>query len=362
MARRRLNVFSLSFLDAITCGFGAVILFYMIIQSSVGERSGEMTHDLRAEVDELEIEVLEGHKNLVELRNSSLETERDVLAAAGLSRRVLEDLIEVEEELATFSKDTLAKREHLNRLQTDLVSLEESNKRLSAMAPTDDTPGDEVRSFVGEGDRQYLTGLRLGGSRTLILLDASASMLGTRVVNIVRRRNLKPSERVRARKWRQAVDTVDWVLTQLPRSSEVQVWSFNTGARSLAPAVGTWTSAGDRDGLANLMTEVRRLVPENGTNLEAAFAAAAGIRPAPDNLILLTDGLPTQGSKATKRATVTGRQRVRLYEEAVKVLPRGLPVNVILFPMEGDPRASAAFWQLAISTHGSYLTPTRDWP
>ena len=137
MQKRKLDIFSLSFLDAITCGFGAVILFYMIIQGSVGRRTGDMTFVLRAEVDKLEIEVLEGHKNLVELRNSNEIIESDVVKASGLSRRVLEDLTLVEEELATFQKDTLAQREHNNQLKTDLKSLDEGNKRLSAMAPTD---------------------------------------------------------------------------------------------------------------------------------------------------------------------------------------------------------------------------------
>ncbi len=363
MARRRLDIFSLSFLDAITCGFGAVILFYMIIQGSVGRRAGEMTHDLRAEVDRLEIEVLEGHENLVELRNSKDAVERDIVTASGLSRRVLEDLTQMEEELATFQKDTLARREHLNQLKTDLKSLEEDNKRLSAATPTDDTPGADVRAFVGDGDRQYLTGLRLGDRRTVILLDASASMLGTRVVSIIRTRNLDPAQRVRARKWRQAVDTVDWLLTQLPRESEVQVWSFNTEARPVAAdGAAAWVSAGDRTGLANLIAEVRKLVPEDGTNLEGAFAAMATISPRPDNLILLTDGLPTLGSKPSNRATVNGKQRAKLFDDAVKALPRNLPVNTVMFPMEGDPGAATAFWQLAIASKGSFLTPTRDWP
>ena len=112
MARRRFNVFSLSFLDAITCGLGAVILLYLIIQSSIGVRSGELTHDLQAEVTKLEVEVLEGHKNLVELRNSTVRTTRDTVTARGLSRRVLEDLTSLEVELATFDRETISQREH----------------------------------------------------------------------------------------------------------------------------------------------------------------------------------------------------------------------------------------------------------
>jgi hypothetical protein len=30
--------------------------------------------------------------------------------------------------------------------------------------------------------------------------------------------------------------------------------------------------------------------------------------------------------------------------------------------MEGDPSAAAAFWQLAIMTQGSFITPSGDWP
>ena len=86
-ARRRINVFSLSFLDAMTCGFGAVVLFFMIINASFGRKSGRLTGELQGEVNHLEDEVLEGYQNLVELRNSLLEIERENVLTAGLSRR-----------------------------------------------------------------------------------------------------------------------------------------------------------------------------------------------------------------------------------------------------------------------------------
>ena len=78
MARRTVNVFSLSFLDAMTCGFGAVVLFYMVINSAVGLRTQEVTADRQAEVDLLEEEVLEGFKDLVEVRNSVREAEEEI--------------------------------------------------------------------------------------------------------------------------------------------------------------------------------------------------------------------------------------------------------------------------------------------
>ena len=76
--------------------------------------------------------------------------------------------------------------------------------------------GDKVRQFLGDGNRQYLTGLVLGGERVMILVDGSASMLADTVVNAVRRRNMEPERRVESPKWQWTVRTVEWLLAQLP--------------------------------------------------------------------------------------------------------------------------------------------------
>lgn len=361
--RREVSVFGLSFLDAMTCGFGAVVLFFMVINAAVGQRSGRMTADLQGEVDRLEVEVLDGVARLVELRNSLREVTDEQARAQGLSRRVLERIEEIREELANADKTSLARRESVEKLKSDLRSLEEDVKRLQALAPSDETPGDRVRAFTGDGDRQYLTGLKVGGSRILILLDASASMLDDTLVNIIRRRNLPEAARRQADKWKQAVATVDWLTTQLPRRSRFQIFWFSTAAAPVVDgSAGTWLDAGDRGVLDAAVARVRGLAPEGGTSLHNAFAAATTLNPRPDNLILITDGLPTQGRSPSRRRKVSGDQRLSLFENALRALPRGIPVNVILFPIEGDPMASSAFWKLALGTGGAFLTPSRDWP
>jgi len=30
--------------------------------------------------------------------------------------------------------------------------------------------------------------------------------------------------------------------------------------------------------------------------------------------------------------------------------------------MEGDPLAASAYWQLALASRGSLISPSRDWP
>jgi hypothetical protein len=361
--RRRINVFSLSFLDAMTCGFGAVVLFFMIINASFGRKSGRLTGELQGEVNRLEEEVLEGFQNLVVLRNSMRETEQENVVTAGLSMRLIEMLEEIRVELATYENTTLAKKEHVNKLMSDLKTLEDEVKRLSALAPSDETPGDKVRSFVGDGDRQYVTGLKVGGRRILMLVDASASMLGSTVVNVVRRRNLPDEVKINAEKWQQAVSTVDWLTTQIPRDSTFQIYTFNTRAAPVISGTdGQWLDGGDRDVLNDAVLQLKKVVPKDGTSLYHAFQVARALRPAPDNIFLLVDGLPTQGRKAPRRTTVSGKERLEHFEEAVNTLRAAVPVNVILFPMEGDPMAPAAFWKLAIGTGGAYVSPSEDWP
>jgi hypothetical protein len=363
MARRRLNVFGLSFLDAMTCGLGAVVLLYMVINASVQLRTDRLTDDLSSEVNRLQDEVLDGHRLLVELRNSMREIIDENAAASGLSRRLIEQIREIQVELATFDQTTIATREHINRLKADLKSLEEEAKRLAASIPSDETPGDRMRVHIGDGDRQYLTGLKVGGKRIFFLVDASASMLGDTVVNIIRRRNLPDDRRRMADKWQQAVATVDWLTTQIPRDAVFQIYSFDDAARPVLEGTGgQWLDGSDRMMLNDAVNGIRRVVPKNGTNLYGAFEAVKSMNPLPDNLLLLVDGLPTRGRSAPTSTMVTAKQRARLFNRAIKQLPSGIPVNVILFPMEGDPLASSAFWKLALATRGSFMSLSEDWP
>jgi Mg-chelatase subunit ChlD len=361
--RRETNIFSLSLLDCICCGFGALILFHMIIASRSGRQHEAVTEALRSEVDKRQQEVLEGHERLVELRNSFREIEERRAAAQGLSTRVLETLRQIEAELATYEARTVARREHVDRLKADLKSLEEGTKRLSGGTPSQEVPGRSVRSFVGDGDRQYLTGLKVGGKRIFILVDASASMLAEDIVNAVRRHLFPPESRLRARKWRHAVRAADWLTAQMPRESQFQLYVFNTTARPVLPGTeGGWLAAKDGPTVDKAVVALARTAPDGGTSLFHAFAAAKAMSPPPDNILLLTDGLPTQGDAPPKRRTVSGRERLRHFESALDELPRGVPVNVVLFPMEGDPMAATAFWKLAMATRGSFMTPSSAWP
>jgi hypothetical protein len=349
--KRKITAFSLSFLDIMACGFGAVTLLFLILRHNVVE---EVVPDakLAAEVEMLQQDVRQADEERTELLNSIEELELQLVDVQGLSERYLTDLVEVEESIQSDPEEQIAMlRRTVEELERETAKMEEVEF------------GDKVREFIGEGNRQYLTGLVLGGERVMIMVDGSASMLADTVVNAVRRRNMEPEKRVEAPKWQWTVRTVEWLLAQLPPSSRFQVYIFNTEpVAALAGSEGEWLDAADSLALEDTVEGLKEFAPEGGTSLENAISALEDFEEKPDNLFLLTDGLPTQGKDPPRSAMVSGEQRRRHFLSAVGQLPIGVPVNTILFPMEGDPEAAAMFWQFAMTTKGSFLTPSRDWP
>src|SRR5690606_9874694 len=127
---------------------------------------------------------------------------------------------------------------------------------------------------TGDGDRQYLTGLRVGGQRILIMVDASASMLDDTIVNVLRMRNMSEGRKLLSEKWRRAQSTVEWLAAQLPVESDFQIYAFNTQAWPVMEGTtGRWLKVNDPDALNNALTTLRKTVPTGGTSLENAFIA-----------------------------------------------------------------------------------------
>jgi hypothetical protein len=363
MRRRRVEVFSLSFLDCICCGFGAVVLFYTIVAGQAGIKRIDRNDQLQAEVNRLEEEVLIGTRNLVLLRNTLEKTEINTRAAAARAQALLDDVSASRAEALRIGATSMAQREHINQLKSDLKQLEEGTRRLQAGAIQKAPVGERVRSFRGSGNRRYLTGINLRGKRVLVLLDRSASMMDEDLVNIIKLRNQPAAARRAAPKWRQALDIADWLSAQMPPGSQFQMYAFNTEAHSLlAERDGKWQDSADPKLLAEAIDRLRGLTPEGGTSLINAYAAIRTLSPLPDQVVLVTDGLPTQGKDRSPRRFVNVAQRARLFEEAEKTLPSNVPVDVVLLPMQGDLPAPHMFWTLARATGGNFMMPAADWP
>lgn len=366
MARRRrreFNIFSIAFLAVMTCGFGAVILFFMITNANISIEHEAALEDVSAEVDRMELQVMAGRRTVLQLREELADLTEQRAVLRGLHDRLVAEIDQTADQFAEVSETTLARREVIERLRADLASLRSETERLSAASITPEQAGDRIRAFVGDGDRQYVTGLRMGGQRVVLLVNVSTSMLDRTLVNVLRRRNMTVEQQMRAPKWRQTVGTVDWLTTQMQPGTQFQIIAFNDEAWSLIEDTdGQWLTITDGSQLEQAVEALRATTPSGGTNLHAAFNAVRELQPRPDNVFLVIDKLPTRGDVLPAREGVTGRERLSHFSRAVRQLPVGVPVNTILLAMEGDPQAAPAYWVLALQTGGSLLAPAEDWP
>ena len=359
--RRETNVFSLSFLDIMSCGFGAVILIFIVIQHGSEANSQESNLAMLAEVNRIEELVKDETERLVQLKNTNDETADEVASTEDMIREILRQIRALEVELAKTNEQGSSSTESIESLKAELKQLEEDAASLKGSL--NDNSGTETRNFIGEGDRQYLTGINLGGEHILILLDSSASMLDKTIVNIVRRRNMSEAEKLASPKWQRALSTIDWIVANVPQDASMQLFGFNSKAWPAIPgSEASWIAAEDREDVTKALDNLRKVVPTGGTSLHHPFALARTLVPEPDSIFLIVDSLPTMGFNEKGQAIISSRDRVKLFGESLDELPQNIPVNIILFPMEGDPIAAPSYWRLAQITGGSFLSPPEDWP
>lgn len=363
-ARRKTDAGLISFLDVMCCGFGAVILLVVVLNADVVRKRGQQSEDLRTELERATTLENFAREELAKLNGetAAVESQRSELAAqaAQLETRIRETTRKTQESEARAQ----ALQGSISTLQAQSAAIEQAVAVLRAKAAQQWEGGRRPVGFSGDGQRQYLTGLKLGGERTLILIDSSASMLDETMVNVVRWKLMDGPARRNAPKWQRGVRTLHWLVANLRPGKQFQVYQFNTDAAPLiAGTDGKWLSTDDAAQMSAAIKAAREVAPIGGTSLHRAFAVIEKLSPRPDSVILLTDGLPTQGRSVEQaNRLISADERLQLFSDAIRGLPRGIPINTLLFPMEGDPAAAGAFWQLAIASQGSFITPSRDWP
>lgn len=355
--RREFSIFTLSFLDIMSCGFGAVVLLFMISKHAATQPVEMPSYDYAGEVSQLQREITATDSSIANL-SASAAARGGELAAAGATAAAARQAFE-EFKAKGLPTGGGGARE-IDALKQSIRKLEVDKRTLLAQ------PHEKsryIRSFVGAGNREYLTGVQLGGRRILILLDTSASMLDSSLVNVIRKRNMDDESQRRSPKWQQALATVDWIAAHFPAQSSYQIYAYNTQASAALPGTdGRWLPVKDLARLDAAVASLKQRLPAGGSSLERALMVLQQMNPAPDNVFLITDSLPTQGLEAPQGTTVSGIERQRLFEAAVRRVPGGIPINTILLPMEGDPMAPSAYWELARVTQGSFLSPSEDWP
>jgi len=106
--KREFTTFNLSFLDIMSCGFGAVVLVFLIIDHSIQTVTKDLNRDLLSEVSLLEEDVKDGDIGLVKLRNTLSEVDNQMVEAQGQASRITDDIDNYEALIADLRKDGFA--------------------------------------------------------------------------------------------------------------------------------------------------------------------------------------------------------------------------------------------------------------
>jgi beta-lactamase regulating signal transducer with metallopeptidase domain len=174
---------------------------------------------------------------------------------------------------------------------------------------------------------------------------------------VTRHRTATDGQKRAAPKWQRTLQTLEQMLQALPAETNFHVAVFSDP--TIEP-VGGRVAPNDTDAIVNTLARLRTTVPQGAANLEAAFEfVAEALRdPAPERIVLLTDGLPTTAFTSPPRGEVTEAQRIHAFQAATRRIPSRIPVHTVLMPAPtADPGAAGLYWQLAHATRGQLTVP-----
>jgi hypothetical protein len=349
--RKSEDGFNLAFLDVMACGLGAIILIFMLVDfNSVmpdpSEELARIAQDQQGQ--QTQIATLTERDNTLD---SDIVTAQ---AAQQIAQRALA--------LATQAQQT--RQAELAAQQAQLAELEQA---LAALGPIPES--DANLALAGTEAPSFLLGLAVEGQHIVIMVDVSASMMAGKLIDIFRLKAQPLAQQLQAPKWQQNIRTAQWLLARAPSTSKVSVLAYAEQSQWLARQINPTDTAA----MSGLQQALLQLIPQGGTNLEQALLTLQQDAKGITDIYVITDGLPTKGNTQGLNQwrqcgsffgssnTISGECRETLFAQAIKQAPR-VTTNVILLPLEGDPKAAYNYWLWSQVNGGTALAPTQDWP
>lgn len=347
--RRETEIFSLSFMDCICCGFGAILLLFILTTGQKADQSEETVEELKQRVAEMEKEITKEQDVLSKMARPATLSAEELAAVQAENQSTKRKADELEEELKQLLRQLAALKNEEAKLLADLKAMPEEEQQPVPIPEVD--------------RRQYLTGVQMDGSHVLFLVRASGSMLGDTIDEAAGRLEDPDYKKREAPKWVRVVRSLEWLVASLAPDTNFQILLFNDETVPLLPDRGEgWISRGDRSGVQQALSKLRLVVPQGSANLERAFNHVRYMPTLPDSIVLVTDGLPTASESSPNDASTDDDARMLFLRQAVRQLPPRIPVSTVLFPTSGDPGAPALYWELAGYTKGALVSPSADWP
>ena len=161
-ARRSVDIFNLSFLDVVSCGFGAIILLLVIVKVSephvIEKLAVDLTglvHRLQAELHDIRGETTTLNRELADKQQQLSESNRSLARLQG-------DLSKIRGRYAASKREFDAQRRIEHQLQSAQQSLDE-----------------DLRRLLGEGYRRRdstIGGVPVDSEYIIFIIDTSGSM------------------------------------------------------------------------------------------------------------------------------------------------------------------------------------------
>ena len=332
--RREAQSSALSFIDCICCGFGAVLLLFILTaKAQITDSQEKATQSVEA-AETLEAAIRETMAKQEALKNAieALDPQPDTKATSVAALAVEE---------ARLAKAVEDQAKALTALETEA----EATEQAAAL----DRPS---------ADNTYLSGLRLRAPRAVILLESSGSMLANDAKTAVQ--IIQQGTGAKSKKWLRSKAAVRAVLAAIPKGTQVAIFAMAEETKALSGSPqNPYIDPYDNKALLSFLDRLDRLEARGGADLSKGLQTVAQLRQRASSLLLIGDGLPT--APAPRSGSLTEADRVQLFNRVMASHPQ-YPFNAILFPFSGDPSAAGLFWQLSGRTKGITLIPDNDWP
>jgi len=324
-SRRHIDIFNLSFLDVVSCGFGAIILLLVIVKIAEPHVIERLAVDLTGLVKRLEAE-------LFEIRGETTVLNRDLVSKQ-------EQLSESREKLARLKGDLSSVRGQYKatRNEHDAQTIIEGQ-----LSSAKQDLSEEMRRLLGAGYRRtadnMIGGIPVDSEYIIFIIDTSGSM--------------------QQNAWPLVLKKVTEVLNIYPRVKGIQVMN-DMGDYMFSQYQGKWIP----DSNARRKAIIKRLAGwqpfSNSSPVEGVEAAIRRFYASNKRISLYVFGDDfARGSiqavidtvARLNRASGSGQPRVRIHTVGFPVLfdySSGLPVNAV--------RYAALMRKLAETNNGSFV-------
>jgi len=324
--RRQVDIFNLSFLDVVSCGFGAIILLLVIIKVSEPHVIERLAVDLTGLVQRLEAE-------LFEIRGDTTVLNRELISKQQQLSEVREKLARLKGDLSDIRGQYRTSRNQHDAQTIIEGQLSSAKQNLSA----------EMRRVLGANYQRNLARATIGGvpvdsEYIIFIIDTSGSM--------------------KQHAWPGVLKKLEEVLSIYPQVKGIQVMN-DMGDYMFSQYQGKWIP----DTPARRKAIIKRLAGwqpfSNSSPVEGVEAAIRRFYAKDKRISLYVFGddfargsiqavVDTVGQ--LNRADKSGKTRVRIHTVGFPVLfdfSKGLPTNAV--------RYAALMRKLAETNNGSFV-------